>query len=201
MSAAIIQPGLIQPEAIQSLAANVEASAVSGTEGVQVASHALWYAVYTRANHESRVADEFAGRGVNHFLPRYESVRRWKDRKVRLQLPLFPGYLFVYMELKERLRVLQVPGVVRLVGFNGSPAPLPEGDIKRIHDFLDLGFNAEPHAYLQVGRRVRVKTGPLAGIEGIFVRSRNKSRIVLSMELIMRSIAVEIDLADIESVR
>jgi transcription antitermination factor NusG len=159
-----------------------------------------WYAVYTCANHERSVSDQLVSRGVEHFLPQYESVRRWKDRKMRLRLPLFPGYVFVYLALQNRLRVLQVPGVVRLVGFDGHPVAVPQEEVARVRQFLNEGFQVEPHRYLQAGRRVRVKTGPLAGIEGIFVRARKKCRIVVSMDLIMRSIAVEVDLADVESV-
>jgi transcription antitermination factor NusG len=156
-----------------------------------------WYAVYTCANHETRVADQFAGRGVEHFLPQYESVRRWKDRRVRLRLPLFPGYLFVHMVAQERLRVLQVPGVVRLVGFNGSPAPMPEEDLEKVREFLGQGLRAEPHPYLQAGRRARVVRGPLSGMEGIILRRKNRSRLVLSFDLIQRSMAIEIDEADL----
>lgn len=161
---------------------------------------ARWYAVYTCANHEKRVANQFAGRGVENFLPQYESIRRWKDRKVRLQQPLFPGYLFVHMATEERLRALQVPGVVRLVGFNGSPTPMPDEDISRIHDFLEQGWRAEPHPYLQMGRRARVVRGPLVGMEGIVVRRKNRSRLVLSFDLIQRSMAIEMDDADLAPV-
>src|SRR6266852_6040144 len=92
----------------------------------------LWYAAYTVANHEKRVAEQLGLRSVEHFVPLYESVRRWKDRKVRLQLPLFPGYVFVRLALRDRLRVLQVPGVARLVGFNGQPAVLPDKEIEAL---------------------------------------------------------------------
>ena len=157
-----------------------------------------WYAVYTCANHERRVADQFAYRGVEHFLPQYESVRRWRDRKVRLQLPLFPGYVFVQLALRDRLRVLQVPGVVRLVGFDGRPVPMPDGDVARIREFLDRGFRAEPHPYLTVGKRVRVNSGPLAGMEGILLRRKGKFRVVISIELVQRAVAVDVDAADVE---
>lgn len=190
----VIQPGMIQPGEIQLCAVGVVASC---DEEVGATSQPRWYAVYTCANHEKRVADQFAGRNVEHFLPQYESVRRWKDRKVRLQLPLFPGYLFVHMAMPERLRVLQVPGVVRLVGFNGSPAPLPEEDINRIREFLGQGWRASPHPYLQLGRRARVVRGPLAGLKGIVVRRKNRTRLVVSFELIERSMAVEMDEADL----
>ena len=159
-----------------------------------------WYAVYTCANHERSVSEQLASRGVEHYFPQYESVRRWKDRKVRLWLPLFPGYVFVYLALQDRLRVLQVPGVVRFVGSDGRPVPVPEEEVTRVRKFLNEGFRVEPHRYLQAGRRVRVKTGPLAGTEGIFLRVRNKCRIVVSMDLIMRSITVEVDAEDVESV-
>lgn len=165
--------------------------------GAYLQSH--WYAVYTCANHEHRVADQLASRGVEHFLPQYETVRRWKDRKVRLQLPLFPGYVFVQLALRDRLRVLQVPSVVRLVGFNGHPVPLPEGDVIRIREFLHRGFRAEPHPYLTVGKRVRVNSGPLAGMEGILSRRKGKFRVVISIELVQRAVAVDVDAADVEA--
>jgi len=158
-----------------------------------------WYAVYTCANHERRVADQLAYLGVEHFLPQYESVRRWRDRKVRLQLPLFPGYVFVQLALRDRLRVLQVPGVVRLVGFDGRPVPMPDGDVTRIREFLDRGFRAEPHPYLTVGKRVRVNSGPLAGMEGILLRRKGKFRVVISIELVQRAVAVDVDAADVET--
>ncbi len=183
----------------------VEVNARVASEGAPVvddlavapAAQACWYAVYTCANHEKRVAEQFVSRSVDHFLPQYESVRRWKDRKVRLTLPLFPGYLFVHLAAQERLRVLQVPGVVRLVGFNGSPTPMPEEDLHRIREFLGQGRHAEPHPYLQAGRRALVVRGPLAGMEGIVLRRKNRSRLVISFDLIQRSMAIEIDAADL----
>jgi len=164
------------------------------------AEQARWYAVYTCANHEKRVAGQFGSRSVEHFLPQYESVRRWKDRKVRLTLPLFPGYLFVHLAAKERLRVLQVPGVVRLVGFNGSPTPVPEEDVHKIREFLGQGWRAEPYPYLQTGRRARVVRGALAGMEGIVLRRKNRTRLVISFDLIQRAMAVEIDQTNLAAI-
>ncbi len=160
-----------------------------------------WYAAHTRANHEKRLAEQLAERSVEHFLPLYACVRRWKDRRVTLQLPLFPGYILVRLPLRERMRVLQIPGVARLVGFNGSPAPLPDAEIEALREKLNRQVRAEPHPYLQAGRRVRVRTGPLEGFEGILVRRKHKYRIVVSIDLIMRSIAAEVDLADVEPAR
>jgi transcription antitermination factor NusG len=156
-----------------------------------------WYAVYTRANVEKRVALQFVGRGVEHFLPQYESVRRWKDRRVRLQLPLFPGYLFVHLAAQERFRVLQVRGVVRLVGFNGSPTPIPEEDVEKIREFLGKGWRAEPHPFITVGHHVEIKRGPLAGMKGVLVRKKGRPRVVLSVDGIKRSIAVEVASEDL----
>jgi transcription antitermination factor NusG len=157
----------------------------------------FWYAVYTNANHEKRVAQHLEQRSIEHLLPLYESVRRWKDRRVRLQMPLFPGYVFVRLALRDRLRLLQIPGVVQLVSFNEHPAPLPDDDIRAIKNCLGEGRQLKPLSYLQVGRRARVKTGPLQGLEGIILRSKNKTRFVLSFDLIMRSVAVEIDETDL----
>jgi transcription antitermination factor NusG len=156
-----------------------------------------WYAVYTCAHHERRVADQFINRGVEHFLPHYESVRKWKDRRVRLQLPLFPGYVFVHLALQNRLQVLQVPGVVKLVGFNGQPAPLPETEIGTIRNALNSAHHIEPHAYIQVGRRVRVLSGPLEGLAGIVVKRKNRTRLIISLELIQRSVSVEVSDMDL----
>jgi transcription antitermination factor NusG len=159
-----------------------------------------WYAAYTSANHEKTVAVQLDQRSVEHFLPLYDSVRRWRDRRVELQLPLFPGYLFVRLALRDRLQVLQVPGVARLVGFNGTPAALPRGEIEALRTSLSSTVRAEPHPYLTVGRKMRVKTGPLVGLEGILVRKKNSIRFVISIDLIMRSMAVEIDASELEPI-
>ena len=157
-----------------------------------------WFAAYTCANHEKRVVEHFEARAVEHFLPLYASVRRWKDRRVQLELPLFPGYVFVRIAVGARLRVLEVPGVVRLVGFNGQPYPLSDGEIESLR--IMNGSRIEPHPYLSVGARVRIKSGPLAGVEGNLVRKKNTLRVVLSLDLIARSAAVEVDSADVERV-
>jgi transcription antitermination factor NusG len=157
-----------------------------------------WYAAYTRANHEKRVVEQLKGRAVEHFLPFYKSVRRWKDRRVQLELPLFPGYVFVRLLLRERLRVLEVASVVRLVGFNGHPAALPEREIEALRESLALQLKAKPHPYLTVGRRVRIKSGPLSGLEGILVRKKGSFQVILSIDLIMRSVIAQVELSDLE---
>lgn len=162
-------------------------------------SQAFWYATYTLANHERKAAAEISRRGVESFLPSYRAVRRWSDRQVELEMPLFPGYVFVRLALRDRLNVLQVPGVVRLVGFGGSPVALPEQHIELLRRGLGKQMLAKPHCYLVIGRKVRIVRGPLCGAEGILIRKKGVYRIVLSLELIMRSVAVEVDVSDVES--
>ena len=159
-----------------------------------------WYAAHIRSRHEKRVAEQLEGKSVEFFLPLYLSERRWKDRLAKVQLPLFPGYLFVKIPLRERLRVLEVPGVARLVSSRGEPVPLDEAEIDILRQGLTEKLKAEPHPYLKVGTRVRVRTGALAGLEGILLRKKDIYRIVISVDLIMRSIAVEISIADVEPI-
>src|SRR5580704_2431595 len=160
-----------------------------------------WYAAQTCANHEKRVQEQLRQRAVDSYLPVYASVRRWKDRRVSLDLPLFPGYVFVRLALCDRLPVLQTPSLVRLVGFGGQPAPLPDQEIEALRRGLSKEVRIEPHPFLKVGHRVRVRSGPFQGLEGILVRKKNISRFVISLDLIMRSVATEIDPAELESLR
>jgi transcription antitermination factor NusG len=157
-----------------------------------------WYAIYTRASHEKRVAAELDARTVDHFLPLYSSVRRWKDRRVRLNLPLFPGYVFVRIALQDRLRILQVPSVVRLIGFGGLPTALPDEEVEILRAGLADQLHAEPHLFLTVGRRVRIVSGPLLGLEGVLQRRKNNFRCVVSLDLIHRAFAVDVDVADVQ---
>lgn len=169
-----------------------------GKENFAEQGKARWYAVYLNARHEKHVTKQLEDRCIDNFLPTYRSVRRWKDRRKELDLPLFPGYVFVYFAECDRLRVLQVPGVVRLVSFNGRPAPLENQEIDSLRNALATGVYAEPHPYLKVGRRVRINRGPLAGMEGILVRKKDTFRVVISLDLIMRSVATEVQTTDIE---
>ena len=157
-----------------------------------------WYAVYTCANHEKRVAEQLRERSVDYFLPMYECERRWKDRRVRLQTPLFPGYVFVQIALTDRLCVLQTPGIVHLVSFGGHPAPLPQEDILAIQNCLSHGFQIEPHPYLRAGQHMQVMRGPLQGLEGVIVRRKNGSRFVLSFDLLQRAVAIEMNAMDLQ---
>ena len=167
------------------------------------AAHAIapavsWYALYTAPRHEKCVAEQINRQGISCYVPLYRSMRRWKDRRKELALVLFPGYVFVQMSLAERFRVLQLPGAVQLVSFNGRPAILPETEIEALRTRLSNARDLEPHPYLTAGRRVRVRCGPLAGLEGIILRTKDRCRIVISIHLIMRSVAVEVDDGDLE---
>lgn len=159
-----------------------------------------WYAAYTRSRHEKRVAQQLELGRVESYLPICEKQSRWQDRRVRLQLPLFPGYVFVRVALRERLAVLRIPGVVGLVSANNVPVPLPEGQIDSLREVLGKCLRAEPYPFLKAGRRVRVRYGPLAGFEGILVRRKAGYRVVVSVEMIMRSIIVDVDGSDLEPI-
>lgn len=117
---------------------------------------------------------------------------------MKVQLPLFPGYLFVRISLGQKLDVLRVPGVARIVGFQSGPVPVGDDEITAIRRGISSGVTLEPHPYLKTGCRVRVRNGSLTGLEGILTRTRNSDRIVVSVDLIMKSVALEVDVADIE---
>lgn len=157
-----------------------------------------WYAAYTRARHEKRVAQQLERRAVEFFLPQYEAIHRWRNGRHRVHLPLFPGYVFVRIPLLERLRVLEVPSVVRLVGFNGTPEPVSEAEIAGLQAGFSQGLPMEPYPYVTTGKRVRIKSGAFEGQEGVIVRRKGKLRVVLSIQLIQRSILLDADAADLE---
>ena len=159
-----------------------------------------WYVAYSRPRHEKHIAHQLEERGVRSFVPLYTSVRRWKDRRKRLELPLFPGYVFVQMALQSRLDLLRLPGVVDFVRFQGRPVPVLSCEIETLRRGLTAAVAVHPHPYLQAGRRVRVRRGALDGVEGIFVRRRGQTRVVLSVSLIQRSIAIEIEEEDVEPI-
>lgn len=157
-----------------------------------------WYAVSIRPRHEKFVARHLECRGLNYFLPVYRSVRCWKNRRKELDMPLFPGYVFVNLNLRDRLGVLQAPGVVRFVLFQGQPAAIPDAEIRALESSLSTGLKLQPHPYLREGARVRIKRGPLLGTEGIMIHRKQRFRLVLSIDLIMRSVMVEVDEGDVE---
>jgi transcription antitermination factor NusG len=159
-----------------------------------------WYAAYTLANHERRVTRQLEERCIQSFLPTYQSVRRWKDRRKLLELPLFPSYVFVQMTANNRLDLLRLPGVLGLVCFQGRPAPVKSSEIENLRQGLAGRTALHPHPYLKAGRKVRIRTGAMAGVEGILVRKRDSARVVLSISLLQRSVSIDIDEADIEPI-
>jgi transcription antitermination factor NusG len=196
--------------AVQGLEQQLPVRITTGPNGISDAreldsaahySESHWYAAYTSSRHEKSVAQQMEGNRIQYFLPLYHSVRRWKDRRKEIELPLFPGYIFVHVALRDRLQVLRLPGVLQFVAFGGKPAVLPAAEIESLRDGLMRGLRAEPHPYLKLGRRVRVHSGPMSGMEGMLIRRKEKFRVVLSIDLIQRSVAVEVDESEIELVR
>ncbi|MBV8206126.1 MAG: UpxY family transcription antiterminator [Acidobacteria bacterium] len=151
-----------------------------------------WYALHTFSRHEKQVALHLTHKRIEHFLPAYETVHRWKNGARKLQLPLFPGYLFTRISLNERLRVIEIPGVASIVGSSRGPEPVSEEEIERVHRVLNAPGVKEPLPYLGIGDRVLIVRGPLAGIEGILMRIDNRCKVVISVELIMSSMTIEV---------
>lgn len=157
-----------------------------------------WFALYTASRHEKRVAQHLSQREVEFYLPLYKSERKWSDgSRVTLDLPLFPGYLFIRIQRNERSRVLSVPGALAVVGgTGGEPACLPDTTIHALRSGLEAR-PARPHPLLTAGQRVRIRSGALAGFEGIVARNKNIFRVVLTVEHIMQSYAVEVAVEDL----
>ncbi|MGH9403398.1 MAG: transcription termination/antitermination protein NusG [Terriglobia bacterium] len=159
-----------------------------------------WYALYTRHQHEKTAANLLINKGFQIFLPLYEASHRWKDRTKTLSLPLFPSYIFVKGGLDRQLQMMTTPGVYSIVANAGRAAQIPEEQIDAVKRMVEGPLRAEPHPFLKCGDTVRVLSGPLQGIEGILVRKKNCTRLVLSVEMLMQSVAVEIDAWRVERV-
>lgn len=157
-----------------------------------------WLAVYTSSHHEKRVAEHLEQRDIESFLPTYPASRLWRNRcKTTVAMPLFPSYVFVRIDPRQRVRVLAVPGVLSLVGSAGKPTPLPDCEIESLR--AGLGQRTiTPYPYLVAGERVRIKAGVMAGIEGVLVRQKSNFRVVLTLETITQSVAVEVDVDELE---
>lgn len=157
-----------------------------------------WYATYTSSRREKRVARILQERGIESLLPLYEVARRGdKGRRQVHFLPLFPGYVFAHIALRNRRQVLQVPGVVRLVSFNSQPAAIDDAEIEAIRNALTRGLHAEPYPYAKVSHQVEILSGPLRGLRGKVLRKNNSFRVVLSVELLHRSVVVDVDAIDL----
>jgi transcription antitermination factor NusG len=159
-----------------------------------VENAAPWFGLRVKSRSESRASAELSLRGFKPFLPTRPVRRRWSDRFKLLEEPLFPGYLFCRFHPAEQLRILQAPGVLQVVGIGKTPAPIHEAEMHAIQIVVASTVNVIPWPYLRTGQRVRVEAGPLAGIEGIVARAEDgKPRVVVSVTLLQRSIAAEVD--------
>jgi transcription antitermination factor NusG len=152
-----------------------------------------WYALRVRSRFENSVVTHLQGRGYESFLPLYKSRRRWSDRFKEIELPLFAGYVFCQLNPLDRLPVLTVPGVVHVVGIGRNPVPIDETEISAIQAAVKSGLPRQPWPFLEIGQRVTIEHGPLRGVEGVLLGFRGNQRLVLSVRLLQRSVAVQVD--------
>ncbi|GBD39971.1 Transcription antitermination protein RfaH [bacterium HR37] len=160
----------------------------------------LWYAVYTKSRHEKVAEINLRVRGVRTFLPLREVVSQWKDRKKLISVPLFPSYLFVNIRKEDIYKVIYTRGVLKVVGCNGTPVPIPKEQIESVRVLVESKLKYDPYPYFDKGREVIIKSGPLQGVVGRIVDKKSKHKVVLSIDLIKRSVCVEIDVLDIEPI-
>jgi len=167
------------------------------SEQVHESAGFSWYALRTKHQHEKSVTNVLAEKGFEVFCPTYAEVHRWKDRRKEVTLPLFPGYLFFANGLERKVDLLSTPGVCAIVSFGNTPALVPQSEIEAIQLAMLSSRVLGPHPFLKEGDKVRLRSGPLAGIEGILQRRKDGYRLVLSIELLGRSVAVEVEQSDI----
>jgi transcription antitermination factor NusG len=169
--------------------------------GLEPQSHTAgdtaWFAVWTRARHEHRVLDQLQRKDLEAFLPKVARWSRWKDRKKRIEWPLFPGYCFVKIDARETLPVLKCSGVVSLVSSNGRPAPIPDVEIESVRTLVESELSYDPCPLVKIGQMVQVVSGPLRGVVGRLTKKGQHARLVLSVDLIGQGVAVELDAADV----
>lgn len=172
------------------------------SKSIDVGTHEAsdWWTLYTRHQHEKAVTEMLSAKGFEVFLPLYRSIRRWKDRSKKITLPLFPCYVFVRGGLDRRLQVVTTPGIHTILFHGERVAMIPGAEIEAIRKAVEGPFRVEPHPFLKCGERVRVIRGSLLGVEGVLVRKKNLYRLVLSVDMMAKSVAVEIDATDVESV-
>jgi transcription termination/antitermination protein NusG len=158
-----------------------------------------WFAVWTRSRHERSVFDQLTERGIEAFYPTVARWSRWKDRKKKIDWPLFPGYCFARFDARHRLPVLKCAGVVNIVSFEGEPAPIPEHEIDGIRQLVESDLAYDPCPLIREGQMVEVVHGPLNGVVGRLVRKGAHARLVLSVDLIGQAVSVEVDAADVRA--
>jgi transcription antitermination factor NusG len=160
-----------------------------------------WHALYTRHQYEKLVAQALSAKGFEVFLPQYRTIHRWKDRRKELMLPLFPSYVFIQGGFDRMLSIFTTPGVHSFVSWGGRPAEIPQEQIDAVRRLVQSPLRFEPHPFLKCGDWVRIKSGPLAGIEGVLVRTKSAYRLVLSVEILAQSASVEVDISAVERIR
>lgn len=158
-----------------------------------------WYAVYTKHQHEKNVARVLTLKGFETLLPLYSTIRTWKTGRKKLSLPLFPGYVFLRGRLERRVEIVTTPGVHELLCQAGRPCTIPASEIAGIQQAIDTGSQMEPHPCLECGNKVRIRKGPMEGVEGILVRKKNRYRLVISVDMLGKAAAVEIASCAVES--
>ena len=166
-------------------------------------SDIYWYAVHVKSRHEFKVAERLSNSGIEAFLPVVERLSKWKDRKKLVAFPLFPGYLFVHIKKnpEEKLLVLKTPGVVRFIGIiPGEPEPVPDDQIISLKRLVESKESIDPYPYLKEGQRVRIKRGPLRGVEGILIERPGQHLLVLSVDILRQGVSIKIDASDVESI-
>lgn len=163
-------------------------------------SESHWHVLYTRHQHEKVIANALSSKGFDVFLPLYLTVRRWAGRQKELSLPLFPGYVFIKGGLERQLMVLTTPGVHMILMSAGRAAVVPDAELDSIRQAVESPHRVEPHPFLKCGDRVRVRSGSLEGLEGVLIRKKNLFRLVLSVDLLAQSAAVEVDAATVEPI-
>jgi transcription antitermination factor NusG len=157
-----------------------------------------WYALWTRSRHEQVVREQLEQKGVEAFLPTVTRWSRWKDRKKKIDWPLFPGYCFARFNPRERLPILKCTGVVNIIGFEGEPAPIPEHEISGIRQLVESELAFDPCPLIREGDLVEVRSGPLKGVVGRLLRKGAHARLMLSVDLIGQAVSVEVDAADVK---
>jgi transcription antitermination factor NusG len=159
-----------------------------------------WYAVYTYPRHERSVTEHLEAHVIEAFLPSCRVKSRWKDRRVEIERVIFPCYVFARMKLHHRVTVMSIPSVIRIVSFSGAPVAIPDAEIDAVRLCLGVGAKVEQHSYIEVGERVRVRSGAFEGLEGIVLRRSNGCKLVVSIGLIHQSVALEIEAKELETI-
>jgi transcription antitermination factor NusG len=171
------------------------------TQSESVTQSLPWFALHVRTQHEKSVAEYLRGCGYDLILPVYKCRKRWSDRVKEVESPLFPGYLFCRFNPMERLPILKTPGVIQIVGYNRQPVSVDEVEIRAVQTLMSAGLPNQPWPFLRAGDKVQIESGPLRGVSGILTEFRGQHRLIVSISLLQRAIAVEIDSALVTRLR